>query len=469
MVLTAMLHRCRFYTTLTCALFCLTFLFTTSVNAQEVRVTEIFYDAPGADAGKEYIRITNNGSGTVDLSDLIFSEHDRTHVVRSIEGSETLASGEDAIIVSRLDHFEENYTFSGTVLDVTNFSLNNTGSTIQILIGESLLHSFSYTSEDGGSGDGNSLHISMTDEVTSAKASLNSVETESVSQNTQKKPSPRPSPKKSKELKVDDKKVISRSSNTDRNEKGKIVVTEKKPVSIESEFENIFLASEVSFFAGRAPDDNPLYGVWNFGDGTPLIYGDLVAHVYLFPGKHIISFQEHQKSSEKSPANVVITRQVSVIKPLVRAERIDESLVQFFNDHSFVLDLSHWRLVTETEQFIFPSLSFIPAKGSITIPFITNQIDSLYIVTPGGGQFPASEKEKEKKKPLPKIVSPVVVEEGSDSITPVIDTHPTKPDINNAHMFLVWVSVFVGVLMFSLVPLFLFRLEKKRKMHDVFK
>ena len=90
-----------------------------------LRITEFMYNAEGADGGKEYVEIINTGPGDITASAIKFSEHGRT---RGIRGSAVLKPGDIAVIVSEPTKFSEHYSsFTGTLLDSANFSLNNTG------------------------------------------------------------------------------------------------------------------------------------------------------------------------------------------------------------------------------------------------------------------------------------------------------------------------------------------------------
>ena len=103
-----------------------------------LRITEIMYNAEGADTGKEYVRISNTGSEDIDTSGLVLSEHGRERRIQS-KGI-TLSPGDNAVIVGSPDKFAEHYTYSGTVLDSTNYALNNTGSTLILILNGENLH-----------------------------------------------------------------------------------------------------------------------------------------------------------------------------------------------------------------------------------------------------------------------------------------------------------------------------------------
>lgn len=148
-------------------------LVTTPVFAS-IRIAEVLYDAVAGDTGREYVVVTNEGSTAVDLATLTFSDRPdkRDRKLRPVRGTLVLSPGASAVIVSQPVQFQQNYQYSGMIVDATNFSLLNSGSTLSIQKGETILHRISYTKDDGASGDGNSLHVGTDDRLTAKPLSL---------------------------------------------------------------------------------------------------------------------------------------------------------------------------------------------------------------------------------------------------------------------------------------------------------
>jgi hypothetical protein len=129
-----------------------------------VQITEIMYDTPGSDSGREWIEVTNTGADTADLSKYKLFEANTNHKLVIVVGTSTLAPQASAIIASDPAKFKEDWPqFSGAIFDST-FSLSNTGETLSIKnASSSVLDSASYTSDVGAAGDGGTLHRSGDD------------------------------------------------------------------------------------------------------------------------------------------------------------------------------------------------------------------------------------------------------------------------------------------------------------------
>src|SRR5690348_11665056 len=64
-----------------------------------VEITEVMYDAPGADSGHEWLEATNLGASEVDLSGYKLFEGNTNHALALQSGEATLAAGASAILV----------------------------------------------------------------------------------------------------------------------------------------------------------------------------------------------------------------------------------------------------------------------------------------------------------------------------------------------------------------------------------
>ena len=130
-----------------------------------LRITEIMYDAEGGDTGKEFVEVMNTGSEDIDMTRVKFFErNDRPDrpggSLAQSQGSTILQPGGVAVIVANPTSFLQHYTsFNGVLLDTRNFALLNAGATVSVTIDGRLLHSVTYTTDDGAKGDGTSLHI----------------------------------------------------------------------------------------------------------------------------------------------------------------------------------------------------------------------------------------------------------------------------------------------------------------------
>ncbi len=109
----------------------LVFLAIPAVSFAQVKITEIFYDATGADGGREWIEIQNVSGADVDLSKFKLFESGTNHGLRAI-GNGTTSPSAFAVIVANTGLFkEDNPNFQGLIFDST-FSLSNTGESLSI-------------------------------------------------------------------------------------------------------------------------------------------------------------------------------------------------------------------------------------------------------------------------------------------------------------------------------------------------
>ena len=123
-----------------------------------ISITEIFYDAPDGDAGKEWVEITNTGSSAVTLSGLTFFEGGVNHKLTPLLGGEVLQPGASAVIVQNQKTFTAAWPHTTYQLFKSSFSLSNTGETIGIK-NKALAFEDSATfgAGMGAAGDGNAL------------------------------------------------------------------------------------------------------------------------------------------------------------------------------------------------------------------------------------------------------------------------------------------------------------------------
>ena len=467
-----------------------------SVGAAEpnLRITEFMYNAEGSDKGKEYIEIINAGPGEVSVSDIKFSEHGRSHGLSVASGSGVLHPGDVAVIVGQPDLFAEHYSFKGTVLDSANYALNNTASTIILLLKGMAVHTVSYTKGEGANGDGNSLHISGSGRISARARSIGRVSGVAITMSSTKKKSEPKSGGGS-----------SSTSGGGAQPEAEVPQMEVMPIMLIAEPEHIFLGSETVFRVERTEmkkrgsrvveSKEVLYGLWNFGDGTHT-YGDSVRHAYSHLGDYIISFTETGRRGAVLSDPVRFKKEVGVISPRVRVERVDDSFVRVHNDHPFVLDVSGWQLFTHSIIFTFPTGSFISVGKSTVVPFSVLEGVDIFIVTAGGGQFSGMPKPgvgvksgggvKEAAAPVvvredapvqePKVVVkqekegvPVQTGEMGAGVGPAGEVKGQVPEMRERkekgdnRMFIVWVALLLGVIAIAIAPLLIVRAEERAK------
>jgi hypothetical protein len=133
-----------------------------------VQITEVMYDAPGADQGHEWVELTNTSSSTVSIAGWKFFEGGTNHNFVVAQGTDstsspqatTLLPGQSAIISNNPSDFLSDFPKYAGTLFKSSFSLNNTGETIALKDAKlNIVDSLAYASTQGAAGDGNTLHL----------------------------------------------------------------------------------------------------------------------------------------------------------------------------------------------------------------------------------------------------------------------------------------------------------------------
>lgn len=131
----------------------------TGSEAPNFKITEIMYDLPGSDSGREWIEVKNNGTNGYDLTKLKLFENKTNHGITFIKGNQTVGAGEYAIIADDDGKFlADNPSFNGNLLKAS-FSLSNTGEGIVVKNDDSVLDTVNYSKTAGAAGDGRSLQL----------------------------------------------------------------------------------------------------------------------------------------------------------------------------------------------------------------------------------------------------------------------------------------------------------------------
>ncbi len=122
-------------------------------------ITEIMYNPPGADDGREWVEVVNEGASSVALGPLKFREGGSNHNLALPLGSESLPPGGYAVIANGTSTFFGDFpAFSGSLFHAS-FSLNNGGGEISLKYGDDIFATVAYASSSGAYGDGNSLQL----------------------------------------------------------------------------------------------------------------------------------------------------------------------------------------------------------------------------------------------------------------------------------------------------------------------
>lgn len=125
-----------------------------------IQITEIMYDVPGSDAGREWVEVTNTSPEVLDVGKYKLFENDTNHGLKLMSGSSMLSPGASAVFASDANKFTSDHpNFSGTLFD-TAFSLSNTGESLALRDASStLVHTVLYAAAAEANGTGGSLHV----------------------------------------------------------------------------------------------------------------------------------------------------------------------------------------------------------------------------------------------------------------------------------------------------------------------
>ena len=135
------------------------FLLNPAIAFASVQITEVMYDVPGSDTGREWIEITNIGNAPVDTAGFKLFQGGVNHGVAVVSGTSTLTVGESAIIADNTQKFLLDYPAYKGSLFRSSFSLTNASGALVLKDSKlTMLDSVSYVSTMGAAGDGNSLH-----------------------------------------------------------------------------------------------------------------------------------------------------------------------------------------------------------------------------------------------------------------------------------------------------------------------
>lgn len=312
-------------------------------------ISEIMYDPQGADTGHEWVEIVNDGNASVDLAQSKFVEGGSNHGLVSLQGGTDLLSGAYAIIADNAQTFLSDHAgFSGIVLD-SSFSLNNTvGETIAFKIPDGTIDTVVYTSDMGGSGDGNSLQ-KINGSWHGAPPTLGTVNTGVVSAPSQES-----------------------STNTAQTNTNSIAASfpvEPQIIADAGAATRIVSTGAPLTFTGRVfgikkePIENARM-VWSFGDGGRA-EGASVVHTYYYPGDYIAVLDA--ASGYYSASDRVAVHVVAPLLTLRTGGDLARSFVAIENRGSDEVDLSIWQIKSNDKIFILPQNTILGARKTLTL------------------------------------------------------------------------------------------------------
>lgn len=308
----------------------------------DIIFSEIMYALEGADTGREWVEIFNNGSNTITPTEWRLFENGTNHKLTLVQGGNTLSPGGYAVIADNTEKFLTDWpNFSGVLFD-SSFSLSNTGETLVLRDAELIdRDTVSYTSEWGALDDGNSLQYS--ESAWSASAPTPGSGTLSITNGNSAS-------------------VVEQAPET--NTSTNFPVEPKIFAFVYGENE-VTVGADAEFTGvGLGLMEEPLIGaryLWNFGDGARK-EGEVVLHHYRYPGTYVVVLDV--SSGKYSATNRIV---VTAFPAQVRVVDAHTDAITLRNDDSRELNLSWWVLEVFGKQFSIPEHTILLPKKEVTL------------------------------------------------------------------------------------------------------
>ena len=368
----------------------LVFFLSCQVAFASLTINEIMYDLSGSDSvsskSREWIEVYNSdGAVSIDASKWRIYDGGANRTING-EVNFYIPAGGYVIFAGDKDTFLEDHVgFSGTVYDTGITSLNNTGTTLQILDQDGeIVDGVTYASSQGASGDGNSLQkISSTWQgKTATPASVNVGSSTDSSRNNN--------------YNTEDTSS-SQSSSTSENKNQKVVETKIKTkiTSNNIVFAGIPTYFEASAFGkqGEALRDGRYF--WNFGDGdsreVKTSESQKFIHTYFYAGEYRVSLEYYSSYYANTPeaSDSLVVKVVPAEILISRVGDEQDFFIELSNDTNNDTDLSNWVLVSNTRSFSFPRNTMLGSKDKLMVSsFVTHfsvtDKDTLKLLTPQG-------------------------------------------------------------------------------------
>lgn len=356
------------------ALLCSFGLFLTPlfVYAASAIITEVMYDLPGTDTGREWVEVQNTATTETAFGQWKLFESNINHGLNLFQGNATTSPGGFAIFADDPGKFlSDNPQYSGSLFS-SSFSLLNTGETLGLKFDNAIVHQTTYDTFLGGAGDGNSLQfvggIWQVGTPTPGNGGSASSETSGSSTPTTEGGSEAGGTAATTATSTTTSAPASTNGGTTTwIYKPQIVVSVLSPISGVAGAPITFDATAVG--VKKEPLPNARY-LWSFGDGGTT-EGKKVRHTYHYPAVYTVLVDA--SSGEWSALD---RREIMIHAPELTISRLKEGsdgFIEIRNNGTSEVDLSEWMIKSGSGMFLVPKGTIIGPKKTIPFPaVITN-------------------------------------------------------------------------------------------------
>lgn len=335
-----------------------------------IEITEIMYDAQGADTDREWIEVKNTGANAVDLSTYKLFEANTNHALTIFQGEASIQSGAFAIIADKPANFlSDNSGFTGVIFD-SSFSLSNSGESLDIKDGSGIsVDSITYDPTIGAQGDGKTLQKinGVWHGASSTPGQDNVSSTSQNSDQTNNNQNNQSATQVTYTQTITSTHFVSEDVSTEP-------VAEEQSLNVSAGRNRLVAAgSPIEFRAKISSDSNKqtIYE-WSLGDGF-IAYGEVVEHIYAFAGDYVVVLTV--KNKNKSAISRINVR---VVEPILSAVHVLGG-IKIKNSGKDEINLYKWLILSNGISYTFPmDLIIMPGK--------TITVDSRISHLPGSGE-----------------------------------------------------------------------------------
>jgi len=333
-----------------------------SVFAQII-ISEFLYDAEGSDADQEFVELFNAGTLPIDLTG--WKINDGSNHTLNVPpknggtGSMSIAPGAYVLLVDDAAAFIPLHSGIFVSIIDTVLSLPNTAGTISLIDGEgTTVNSISYTKDNGGAGDGNSLARTNVSGTT-LKSVVPTPGTGSFTFESGNSSATNSTAATTSEDHTD------QTTSTGKVSSGSFVAPPETQLFADGGNDRAVIVGADVEFVGRAYNRkkepvNHAHLVWNFGDGSTA-EGAKVFHHYDYPGRYLVVL-DIAESENPASDQIIITAE----KAQMTFMALPDGSVSIENHSKRTLDLSHW-IVRQQLNFVLPDNSRVLAGASMHI------------------------------------------------------------------------------------------------------